>query len=147
MSEKCPICNSELTPGASVCPACGYKLPGSTVEFQPINTGGVIAGREAEREKYGELRIIRGPQTGLDISIKGGPLTIGRDPQCDIFLNDMTVSRHHATIESDEKGCIIRDTNSFNGVWVNDAMQECCLLKSGDVIQIGAFCLMYREHL
>ena len=147
MSEQCPICNSELEPGASVCPACGYRLPGSTVEFQPISTDGVLAGQSDNRERFGELRIIRGPQTGLDISIKGGPLSIGRDPQCDIFLNDMTVSRQHAEIETDEKGCIIKDTNSFNGVWVNDSMVERCLLKSGDVIQLGAFCLMYREHL
>ena len=147
MAEQCPICNSELSPGESVCPACGFKLPGSTVEFEPISTGGVLGEKAAAEERVAELRIIRGPQTGLDISIRSGSLTLGRDPQCDIFLNDMTVSRHHALIEADEKGCIISDTNSFNGVWVNDTMQERCLLKPGDVIQIGAFCLVYREHL
>jgi len=147
MTEKCPICNSDISASDSVCPACGYKLPGSTLEFKPIAIGGEASVKASETERFGELRVVRGPQTGIDISIRGGKLTIGRDPQCDIFLNDMTVSRHHAVIESDEKGSVIRDTNSFNGVWVNDNMEECCLLKPGDVIQIGAFCLVYREHL
>ena len=146
MTDYCPICNSEIAREDAVCPACGYKLPGSTLEFKPISMNGAIHQID-EQKSYGELRIVRGPQTGLDISIKGGSLTLGRDPQCDIFLNDMTVSRRHAVLESDEKGSVIRDTNSFNGVWVNDAMVDCCLLKSGDVIQIGAFCLVYREHL
>ena len=146
MTEKCPICNNDLPKGISVCPACGYKLPGSTLEFKPINLKGAMHQSSDAREVFGELRIVRGPQTGLDIAIKSDKLTLGRDPQCDIFLNDMTVSRRHAVLETDSKGSIIRDTNSFNGVWVNDNMVECCLLKSGDVIQIGAFCLVYREH-
>ena len=59
----------------------------------------------------------------------------------------MTVSRMHATIEQ-ENGCyVIRDANSFNGVWVNndsvDAPRKLC---NGDVIQIGAFCLLYQEE-
>ena len=144
MTEYCPICNGEIGRQDAVCPACGYKLPGSTVEFKPISMNGVIHKNDSEKTV---LRIVRGPQTGLDISIKRGNLTLGRDPQCDIFLNDMTVSRRHAILETDEKGSVIRDSNSFNGVWVNDAMVDCCLLKSGDVIQIGAFCLVYREHL
>ena len=73
-------------------------------------------------------------------------MSVGRDPQCDIFLNDMTVSREHAEIEVTGEGCVIRDKNSFNGVWVNDRAVEACALKPGDVIQIGAFCLIYRER-
>ena len=147
MTEKCPICNGDLAESTSVCPACGYRLPGSTVEFKPISMSGDAGAKTDEQERFGELRIVRGPQTGIDISIRKGKLTMGRDPQCDIFLNDMTVSRHHAVIDTDEKGSIISDTNSFNGVWVNDTLCDRCLLKTGDVIQIGAFCLVYREHL
>lgn len=147
MSDTCPICNNPLESGISVCPACGYKLPGSTQEFKPIQSRLIGIGEPNQDKIQGELRIVRGPQTGLDITIKQGSLTIGRDPQCDIFLNDMTVSRHHALLEASDNGCIISDTNSYNGVWVNDTMIEKCLLKSGDMIQIGAFCIVYREHL
>ena len=73
-------------------------------------------------------------------------MSVGRDPRCDVFLNDMTVSRLHAEIEVKPDGCVLRDNNSFNGVWVNDRTVETCLLKPGDLIQIGAFCLMYRER-
>ena len=63
-----------------------------------------------------------------------------------IFLNDMTVSRMHATIEQ-ENGCyVIRDANSFNGVWVNNDSVEARALRPGDFVQIGTFCMQYEEN-
>mgnify|MGYP000203439650 CR=1 FL=1 len=44
------------------------------------------------------------------------------------------------------RGYVIRDANSFNGVWVNNESVETRRLVSGDVIQIGAFCLVYKEE-
>ena len=147
MTQTCPICMSEITDGGAVCEKCGYRVPGVTESFQPISvTQGDAASTEEPVHKF-DLRIVRGPQTGIDIDLKEGKLSVGRDPQCDIFLNDMTVSRLHAEIEVGPRGCAIRDKNSFNGVWVNDRMVEACGLKPGDVIQIGAFCLIYREQL
>uniref|UniRef100_UPI002633FBB3 FHA domain-containing protein n=1 Tax=uncultured Ellagibacter sp. TaxID=2137580 RepID=UPI002633FBB3 len=66
--------------------------------------------------------------------------------QCDIFLNDMTVSRSHAVVEPTGDGCTITDDSSFNGVWVNNDNVEARELHEGDVVQIGAFCLVYREE-
>ena len=74
------------------------------------------------------------------------PVTIGRSPQCAIFLNDMTVSRMHATIEPEDGCYVIRDANSFNGVWVNNENVEARTLRPGDFIQIGTFCLQYEEN-
>lgn len=147
MTRVCPVCNNELPEDLAACPHCGYHALGSTQSFQPLKLGadGVIK-PETTAQEY-ELRVVRGPQTGVDIALKEGVQTMGRDPQCDIFLNDMTVSRRHAVIEVGAKGCVIRDENSFNGVWVNDRMVDVCLLKTGDVIQLGAFCLVYRERL
>ena len=146
MAQSCPVCNNEIPEDSRTCPYCGYKLLGTTQQFTPVKLESLENKEEQKRIKRAELRIVRGPQTGIDIQIAPGRLTVGRDPSSDIFLNDMTVSRQHATIVTDEKGCIIYDTNSYNGVWVNDKMEEACLLKPGDVIQIGAFCLVYREH-
>lgn len=145
MTTTCPICNSEVDDNASKCPSCGFHLSGSTESFTPVilGKGNSITDNAAQRH---ELRVVRGPQTGIDISLREGKLSVGRDPQCDVFLNDMTVSRLHAEIEIGPKGCIIRDKNSFNGVWINDRMEDTCLLRSGDVVQIGAFCLVYRER-
>ena len=92
------------------------------------------------------LNVVRGPQVGISFVLTGEPVTIGRSPQCTIFLNDMTVSRMHATIEQ-ENGCyVIRDANSFNGVWVNNDSVEARALRPGDFIQIGTFCMQYEEN-
>ena len=146
MARTCPICNNQIEDGAAACPHCGYHALGSTESFKPLKFGSDGALKNDQVSQRFELRIVRGPQTGIDISLREGNLGIGRDPQCDIFLNDMTVSRKHASIEVSQDGCIIRDDNSFNGVWVNDRSVDACLLRSGDVIQIGAFCLVFRER-
>ena len=73
-------------------------------------------------------------------------MTIGRSPQCDIFLNDMTVSRMHAVIEKEGSSFIIRDQNSYNGLWVNDLSVESKTLRDGDQIQVGSFTLEYQEQ-
>lgn len=147
MSEICPICSSTIPDGAAVCPQCGYRMLGSTQSFTPVKFGVDNEGDANNGKHRYDLRVVRGPQTGIDIDLQEGKLSVGRDPQCDIFLNDMTVSRTHASIEVKPGGCIIRDENSFNGVWVNDRMIDTCALKPGDVIQIGAFCLIYRERV
>ena len=142
----CPICNGELAEGAAVCDRCGYRIVGSTQSFTPVKMGGAEGVAEAPVGHRYDLRVVRGPQTGVDIDLREGTLSVGRDPQCDVFLNDMTVSRSHAEIEVTPAGCVIRDLNSFNGVWVNDRMVDACSLKPNDVVQIGAFCLVYRER-
>jgi len=89
------------------------------------------------------LRVVHGPQIEMTFHLEEGTYTIGRSPQCDIFLNDMTVSRKHALLFPTGKGFSIKDTNSFNGVWINNISVNETVLKDGDIIQIGAFCLMY----
>lgn len=143
--NNCPICKAALAAGAAVCPSCGYRVQGATESFKPVKVGSADDMAPAASQQR-DLRVVRGPQTGMDISLREGTLSLGRDPRCDIFLNDMTVSRTHAEIEVGAGGCILRDANSFNGVWVNDRSIDACLLKPGDVIQIGAFCLVYRER-
>lgn len=148
MTNKCPICGGELAESTRTCPSCGYHVLDSTQSFTPVKMAGSYIGDQGapEIEMSYDLRVVRGPQTGIDIKLGEGKQTMGRDPRCDIFLNDTTVSRTHAEIEVGKDGCILRDMNSFNGVWVNDRLVETCLLKSGDIIQIGAFCLLYRAR-
>lgn len=147
MSAICPVCNNELEDGASACTHCGFRIMGSTQSFKPVklDSGPSTPMRPLTQERV--LRVVRGPQTGAEIVLSNnGEMVMGRDPHCDVFLNDMTVSRKHATLEIGSKGCVIRDANSFNGVWVNDQMVDACLLRSDDVIQLGAFCLVYLER-
>lgn len=149
MASKCPICNSEIPDGARACPVCGYHVLDTTQSFEPVKVDGAeVVGAELAEEpsKHFDLRVVRGPQTGIDITLHEGTMSLGRDPRCDIFLNDTTVSRNHAEIEVGRDGCVLRDNSSFNGVWVNNRVVDTCLLKSGDLIQIGAFCLLYRSR-
>ncbi len=144
MASRCPICEAELEDSFEVCPSCGFRLQGSTQSYKPITLQPEDTPK-SESRAGGVFRVISGPQTGLVYSIGPDVTTIGRSPQCSIFLNDMTVSRTHATLEQEGEALILRDDNSFNGVWVNNQNIEAKVLRFGDLIQIGAFCLRYEE--
>lgn len=146
MNERCPVCNGALEPQASACPHCGFKLLGSTQRFEPVAFTDEVAST-AKPTAEAVLRVVRGPQTGVVYRLGDTTQVVGRSPQCDVFLNDMTVSREHAVIEPDDGGYVIRDENSFNGVWINnDNVDAPRRLTQGDVVQIGAFCLLYQEE-
>lgn len=146
MSTMCPVCNNPIEPQDAACPHCGFKLLGSTQRFMPVSLGDDALPVAATPQAAAALHVVRGPQTGMTYQLGDETLSIGRSPQCDLFLNDMTVSREHATVEPSDGGYVIRDANSFNGVWVNNDSVEAQRLASGDVIQVGAFCLVYKEE-
>lgn len=146
MSERCPVCSHEISSSDVVCPTCGFRLLGATQAFRPLAVESTEAVAHEVTPATARLNVVRGPQVGITFALGGEPITIGRSPQCTIFLSDMTVSRMHATIEP-EGGCyVIRDANSFNGVWVNNESVEARTLRPGDFIQIGTFCMQYEEN-
>lgn len=151
MTQTCPVCGGEVQPGAGACSACGFKLTGSTQSFKPLtwDEGTDAGAAAAEGNAAGEralLRVVRGPQTGMVFELGANPLTIGRNPRCDVFLNDMTVSREHARVEPAEGGFAVTDCNSYNGVWVNNENVTRRKLQPGDVVQLGAFLLAYEQE-
>ena len=151
MSITCPVCGAALAADAGSCPACGFKLQGSTQSFKPITLEGEVAApapapEAAPAPARASLRVVRGPQTGVVFDLGSEALSVGRNPQCGLFLNDMTVSREHAEFVPDADGWVIKDCNSFNGVWVNNKSVSSHKLSSGDIIQIGAFCLQYQAE-
>ena len=145
MEKTCPVCKSVVSPLDPACRSCGFKLHGSTQEFQPVTlpheTGEVVS--PATPQKPVSLTVLKGPQVGISIGLvdNGGSLMVGRSPKCEVFLNDMTVSRRHAMIEPTPAGWKITDQNSYNGIWINNKSVTSTILKNGDIIQIGAFCL------
>ena len=118
---------------------------GKTQEFKPISID------TAKRKSFdvapseAVLKVVRGPQTGVVYKLDRDRVTIGRSPNCDVFLNDMTVSRTHAHLQREEDCYVISDDNSYNGVWVNNQDIQTKALATGDFIQIGTFCLLYEE--
>lgn len=66
-------------------------------------------------------------------------LALGRDENCDICLDDTSVSRQHATIMADGDGYVIEDLHSTNGTLVNGKATPRTKLNAGDTIQLGSF--------
>lgn len=147
MTEICPVCGGVLPDGALTCPACGFRAQGATQSFQPISFSDDLQNEFSEQpEKHAVLRVVRGPQTGIIFELNKPYMTIGRNPQCDIFLNDMTVSRQHAYLKLAGGVWTIYDDNSFNGVWVKNTSVDKHQLQVGEIVQIGAFCLQYSDE-
>lgn len=147
MSETCPVCGSVVGEGDAACPACGFKLIGATQRFSPVSAGDSdAAAPEDAKPRRARLRVVRGPQPEVVFELEDREMSIGRNPQCDIFLNDMTVSRSHARIAPGALGYEVEDANSFNGLWVNNRSVDAATLRPGDMLQIGAFCLAYEEE-
>jgi pSer/pThr/pTyr-binding forkhead associated (FHA) protein len=151
--DRCPVCNGPIDAHDAVCPHCGYKLTGTTQEFQPVKADGSPSATEAMRMVPPEaaaptaarLVVVQGPQTGTSIQLERRHMSVGRNPNSDVFLNDMTVSRKHAELDPAGDDYKITDTGSFNGIWVNNQSVETAVLRPGDVIQVGAFVLKYER--
>jgi pSer/pThr/pTyr-binding forkhead associated (FHA) protein len=66
-------------------------------------------------------------------------MSIGRSPEADIFLDDITVSRRHAELRHGAEGWSLRDAGSLNGTYVNRKRVDDIRLSGGDELQIGKF--------
>lgn len=103
----------------------------------------------ATRRKHPSLTIVKGPQSGETFELEDPEITLGRDPSNSIFLNDMTVSRHHAVIDLsglDSGAVTIQDRGSLNGTWVDGAIISKAYIKDGSTIQIGTFRLIFHTN-
>ena len=93
-----------------------------------------------------ELTIVRGTSTGERFILDIPEVTIGRDPNCEVFLNDRTVSRRHAHLSIQGGRAIIEDLGSLNGTWVDAAIVSSSELFNGSTIQIGTFKMIFNMH-
>ena len=143
--KACPVCNSPMEDNAQSCLACGYHLQGSTQKFQAVSLQPQEPENAQVTSNIPTLTVLEGRQKGIVYSLEGNSAVVGRSPKCEIFLNDMTVSRKHAVLERVAGGWSIRDTDSFNGVWVNNTNVDHVMLADKDIVQIGCFVLRYAE--
>lgn len=115
----------------------------STEAFRPVRRPD--AGDETRRVE-GDFRyalvIEGGPQTGLTYVLGEGETVAGRSADCDVFLGDVTVSRHHATFLVDGEGLTVTDRGSTNGTYVNGRRHETAALAPGDEVMLGKFHLV-----
>jgi pSer/pThr/pTyr-binding forkhead associated (FHA) protein len=90
------------------------------------------------------LVVLRGSTPGDTLILEGQRITVGRDASCDLFLDDITVSRKHAEIQSEEASGVtvwfVQDTDSLNGTYLNrEVISQRTQLTSGDELQFGKF--------
>ena len=95
--------------------------------------------------KKAMLVIYKGPSQGSRYLITSSGASIGRAHESEVFLDDVTVSRAHASIALSEVSSRfeIADSSSLNGTYVNGKSIEKVLLSNGDEVQIGKFHLLF----
>src|SRR5919202_467952 len=89
------------------------------------------------------LAVRRGPNAGARFLLDKDVTTVGRHPESDIFLDDVTVSRRHAEFHRTGEGFTVRDVGSLNGSYLNRERIEESALTGGDEVQIGKFRLVF----
>lgn len=78
-----------------------------------------------------------GPGMGSRYALADTPMVLGRGNDCDIRINDHSVSRRHARIQPGADGYYAVDLQSTNGTFVNDIPASICKLKDGDYLRVG----------
>jgi pSer/pThr/pTyr-binding forkhead associated (FHA) protein len=84
-----------------------------------------------------------GGRAGEQFPLERTQTTIGRTPDCDIFLDDVTVSRRHAIVAKGAATFTLQDLGSLNGTFLNRHRIERAELESGDEVQIGKYRLIF----
>ena len=148
----CPECGFINSPGANFCQKCGAHLPAdqrggdqTTITYKVDETGEMKAVDLEQVVAEGAALVIRsgGGRGGESFGIEGERVTIGRSPDAEIFLDDVTVSRNHALLVRRRDGLYIDDLGSLNGTYVNRRRIESHKLVDGDELQIGKYKLTY----
>ena len=89
------------------------------------------------------LLVQRGPGAGARYLLDTDRVSVGRHPDSDIFLDDISVSRRHAVFSRSGRGYVVSDLGSLNGTYVNRDRIEKVQLKDSDEVQIGKYRLVF----
>ncbi|MBA2636887.1 MAG: FHA domain-containing protein [Solirubrobacterales bacterium] len=155
MAQHCPECGFVNAEGANYCQRCGafvgagtvaqesttatYRV-GETGELIPVELEEVVAGGAALVVRHG------GGREGESFPLAGERMTLGRRPDCDVFLDDVTVSRDHALIVVRSGAYWLDDLGSLNGTYVNRHRIESHRLEDGDELQVGKYKLTFLSR-
>ncbi len=151
----CPECAFVNPEGANYCQKCGAFLPeaeaargDTTAAYQLDETGELRPVDVDEVVAEGATLAIRsgGGRAGEVFEVKGDRMRIGRSPDAEVFLDDVTVSRNHALLVRRRDGLYVDDLGSLNGTYVNRRRIESHKLANGDELQVGKYKLTYLER-
>ncbi len=164
-SVFCTGCGEANPESARFCWQCGTPLirsatdrptPGETTSM--IFTGTEAGDGDVSDEQAADAAIVdtlppntallvvrRGPNAGSRFLLDSELTEVGRRPDSDIFLDDVTVSRRHAEFYRHGSTFAVRDVGSLNGTYVNRERIEQAALIGGDEVQIGKFRLVFLQ--
>ena len=155
MAVHCPECGFVNGDGANYCQKCGSYLGGreersgsesSTATYRIDETGELVPVDVEEVVAHeGAALVIRAGagRVGESFALDHDRMTIGRRPDSDVFLDDVTVSRDHALLVRRGADYYLDDLGSLNGTYVNRRRIESHRLEDGDELQVGKFKLTY----
>jgi hypothetical protein len=156
MALHCTECGFVNGEGANYCQRCGsllareepsgevvtatYRIDDETGELVPLDPEEVTA--------HGPALVIRagGGRVGESFSVDGERMGIGRRPDCEVFLDDITVSRDHALLIHRGEHWYLDDCGSLNGTYVNRSRIDSHRLEEGDEVQIGKYKLTFHAR-
>jgi hypothetical protein len=149
----CPECGFQNPETANYCSRCGALLvveTGSeaTMSFDVDDVSEEGESLLAALGITGPALVVRsgGGMAGQSFQPADGLTLVGRSPECDIFLDDVTVSRRHAEIVRDGDTFTIRDLGSLNGTYVNRKRIESAVLENDDEVQVGKYRLTFLQR-
>ena len=148
----CPECGHHNREAARFCGRCGASLlepdAGEATQAFAAYVEEESAAEAAEEAAEGAMLVIRigGGRAGEQFPIASDRMAIGRAPNADVFLDDITVSREHAVLDRRDDGLHLSDAGSLNGTYVNRQRIESVRLADGDEVQIGKYRLTYIER-
>lgn len=147
----CRKCGSKIDAGSEFCQACGAavnpaKEVDTTLALSPVEVEEEYKELEIGLAEGPALVVKKGPFIGQKFNLAKKEITLGRDPNSDIFLDDVTVSRNHAKIVTSDDSVTVMDIGSLNGTYVNqELIEERQVLFSGDELQIGKYQLVFID--
>ena len=149
----CQECGFQNPEAANYCARCGALLVKDDGGAESTQTFTADEGEDGPADALEDLGItgpalvVRsgGGRTGETFH-PDGETTIGRSPDCGIFLDDVTVSRKHAVVAERDDGFFVEDQGSLNGTFVNRKRVESSRLDDGDELQIGKYRLTFLNR-
>ena len=152
----CNQCGHRNTSDAVFCSSCGALLDRpadhtiTLAKVDPLQdapgTGDDTVVQLDQLPTGAAALVVRsGPQAGATFALRGSLTRLGRHPDGEIILDDITVSRRHADISRSGDRYVVRDAGSLNGTYVNQERVDEVELRQGDELQVGKFRLVFFE--